>query len=298
MCRHGDTRLLLSASTAAEGVLLWRLAGGGGPGGAGASASALRRLAGHGGDVTALGWQGADVNASDPSGVTPLMRAAELGREAAVAVLLGCVGVDLWVGDAGGCETAAHRAARRGHAGCLLLLLEHDPLLVAAAVRRAAGRPRPARTRTRPLRPGPALLSESMRPFRAHPGSALVRGPVTVRLGRRDSVRGSRPGSLALVDGAGPNPRARPQNRPRPPPRTKRESPVCGGGSLPAQPGSASAVAAATRRRLSGRNGQGGCPPPAPPAHRFPPLRDPPPAPGPAVAHHLEPRVRETADSD
>ena len=41
-----------------------------------------------------------------------------------VRMLLDCHGIDPWIGDRQTCETALHRAARNGHAGCMSLILE------------------------------------------------------------------------------------------------------------------------------------------------------------------------------
>jgi ankyrin repeat protein/Ca2+-binding EF-hand superfamily protein len=121
----GSTWLLLSSSAPESGIAVWDfLAPEGSP--------PLHRLTGHKDDIRCIGWYGVDVNLTDPRGMTALMLAAERGLEKVIARLLGCAGINVWLGDKQYCETAIHRAARYGHVGCMRQLLQFDPALIYA----------------------------------------------------------------------------------------------------------------------------------------------------------------------
>ena len=103
----GQKWLLLTSSTPESGIAVWDfLAPDGSP--------PMHRLKGHKDDIRCIGFYGVDVNLTDGRGLTALMLAAERGLENVVARLLGCAGIDVWLGDKQYCETPIHRAARHG----------------------------------------------------------------------------------------------------------------------------------------------------------------------------------------
>jgi ankyrin repeat protein len=121
----GPKWLLLSCSTPESGIAIWNfLAPDGAP--------PMHRLKGHKDDIRCIDFYGVDVNLTDGRGLSALMLAADRGLDNVVARLLGCAGIDVWLGDKQYCETPIHRAARHGHVSCMRQLLQFDPSLVYA----------------------------------------------------------------------------------------------------------------------------------------------------------------------